>query len=893
VFLSYFASFCFLLLLLFRMNYNEVGVLLVLAVCCFVANVLHGLTGCGSILVLHALWQTAVTLTPEVLHNTAAFGEENVKSIAEFSYVLTFFIQIVLTSLLFFDERQKRIQQQRQGVPATPSELNGVLLLAFIPCSFVGAAVGLYTMSLIHENGSRIILGGSSLFFALTFLSLYQMKYLERKKTEDVIRDDLMLMRIQSEVQRHVILQYMEAQKRRRMRKERRHRHRAQRLQAKKDDKARRRALRLKTLAITDSTNVSSSPSAAAAAATMNGEASTPLVIVPPGEKLEGGIAGSMSELERAPLELNVSLQSPSHIRPQQHSLAAAEPLTSIRTNRPLEVHGSSHVSSPDAHMISDVHLPASLISGGVVDDAYAAGQFANQLRRRHHYHRFWVNPIDVQTYIRVRLAEISRNVDSPSEEVAHEAQLAAWTLRAMGGLEADADVISPYPASPARQGANSSISSSSTSTSGDDDSTITSTTASAHPPYAPAKHDSKVSQAGTDSELGASRNPHARTVRFDTSAEATAEREELHKKWKVLLGKGNDKDGDESIDLSKSIAMAAATAPRRVVMGHTEILNIGLREAQQQQLKSLKELNSSEYSREHHRRRIVHFIRMDGGVVMSAMVSSFFSGLLGSYTGVADPPLMIFVLAMGISVPELRINYAVSSIIPAALRAVVGIADGFANKSLFVYYLVSVLFAWGGVAFGLHISHHTAVTHITFMIATVAILLLVAFLMLVPFDEVLLRLGATAACFIVVAFAIFRQQKKPEHRRPPAPPNTPATAAEVEAFEQYWRLHSRKQQALVDYENDGSAVSMNSNNSALLEESVRSGTSSGITGIRSGSARVPPTPGMRSLPKQQTEASLRARSARLETEDLPARARQDDAEELITIVPVKAITRV
>lgn len=854
------------------MNLNEVAVLLVLAVCCFVANVLHGLTGCGSILVLQALWQTAVTFAPGALHNSKAFADENVKDIAQFSYVLTFFIQVVLTGLLFFDERRKRARQVEQGVPTTPSGLNGVLLLAFIPCSFVGAAIGVYTMPSIRENGARIILGGSSLFFALTFLSLYQMKYLEKKKTEDVIRDDLMLMRIQSEMQRDVILQYVKDKKRRKVRKERRRRHRAQRRLAKK---ARRRELRAKALAEKRASGGSSnSGSSAVAAADGGADGVSPQVVVPTVEGRERE-AVPTPKLEGAPLEASRAEMNPNRL--QQRKTSLADMLTGSRTNRPLGVHGSSCLTSPNAQMISDIHLPASVT--GDVDGAYPVDYLKSP---GHRHHRIWIKDVDVQTYIRRRLGEISRHVDSPEEELAHQARLAAWTLRAMRGHSGGSDLLSPTSTSPADD---NRISLGGSSTSSDNsgteasDSTSTSTTASTARRTSD-KEGKEASPTSANSEVGVPQDPLARTVRFDSSAEAAAEREELHKKWKQLLGK----DSSESMDLSKSIAMAAATAPRRVVMGHAEILNIGLREAQQQQLKSLQELNAVAYTRDEHRHhRILHFMRMDGGVVMSAMVSSFFSGLLGSYTGVADPPLMIFALAMDISVPELRINYAVSSIVPAALRAVVGIADGFANTSLFLYYLVSVLFAWGGVAFGLHISHLNAITHSTFMIATLATLTLVAFLMLVPIERAFIRLVATAAGFVIVALAVFRQQKKPEHRRPPAPPNTPATAAEVEAFEQYWRQHSRRQRAFVDYENEGSAFSIDS---------------SGCSSSAVLAANVSPT-SVSCLPPQQpqqkkTKSAPASGSGTLESEDLPVRSRLgNDEEELITIVPVKATSHV
>ncbi|KPA81187.1 hypothetical protein ABB37_04525 [Leptomonas pyrrhocoris] len=882
------------------MDFNETCVLIVLAVCCFVANVLHGLTGCGSILVLHALWQTAVTFAPEVLHGTDAFGDENVKSIAEFSYVLTFFIQFVLTGLLFFGERRRRVQQLAQGVPPAPSELNGVLLLAFIPCSFLGAAVGVYTMPAVHENGSRIILGGSSLFFALTFLSLYQMKYLEKKKTEDVIRDDLMLMRMQSEVQRHVILQYMEDQRRRKQRKERRRRNRALRQQAKKAKKIRRHEQLMKALMANNSNtnNANSNVSKTAAAASGNGGDASQMVMVPLIEGNEGDMM-SVPELEGAPLEPNLGLRSPNNAA-NQRSGSASDTHTSRRTSRPLEVHGASPVLPPHAYLVSDVHLPKSVTGG---DETISAGfpMSTGRHRRRHHLHRFWIEEMDVQTYTRQRLSEISRNVDSSCKELAREAQLAAWTLRAMEGHEGGGDIMSPYRSSPGgsrpSSGSHSRSSSSSSSSTGDnsdtegDSSTVTSTTSSATQ-YTSSRAERKRSRLGAESEPADAADPRTRAVRFDHNSEAAAAKEKaaLHKGWRALLGKGSDKDGDESIDLTKSIAMAAATAPRRVVMGHTEVLNIGLREAQQQQLKSLQELNAHEYARDHHHHRLVHFMRMDGGVVMSAMISSFFSGLLGSYTGVADPPLMIFALAMDISVPELRINYAVSSIVPATLRAVVGIADGFAYKSLFVYYFVSVVFAWGGVAFGLHISRHNAVTHATFMISTLATLLLVAFLMLVPIKEAFIRFLATAACCAIVAVAIFRQQKQPEHHRPPAPPNTPATAAEVEAFQLYWRQHSRRQEAIDAYEKEGSVLSMNSNTSAFLGDSERSGDS-----VRSASvsASVSPTPKAHPLPpppqQQRDRKYLLARRSALQSEGLPVRSREDEAEELIIIVPVKA----
>lgn len=843
------------------MLFNEVCVLLVLAACCFIANVLHGLTGCGSILALQALWQTAVTIAPDVMHSTEAFNAGNVKSIAEFSYVLTFFIQLVLTGLLFFDERRKRAQQREHGLPPAPSELNGVLLLAFIPCSFAGAAVGLYTMPHIHENGARIILGGSSLFFALTFLSLYQMKYLEKKKTEDVIRDDLMLMRIQSEVQRHVILQYMEDQRRRKARKERRRRHRAQRRLARKAEKAHRREVRLKAL-------------------TAKGSSTSPLVVVPVGEGRDENDA-SVAELEGAPLEPNVAATIPHHAQ-QQRTGSLSDVHGLARLHRPLEVHGSSQGVASHGQMMGDVHLPDSVIGDSDDRDDHPG----TPRRRRHHLQRFWIKGVDVQTFVRQRLAEISRHVDSANEEVAREATLAAWTLQAMEGHDSKSTALTPA-ASPTEGDGNSASRSSSSNDGSDteaDESTVTSTTLSTgHHSHtstsssSSAKGRGKASHRSSGSESGEAHDAHARTVRFDSTADPAidlGEREELHTKWKLLHGK-SEKDGGESIDLSRSIARAAATAPRRVILGHSELLNIGLREAQQQQLKNLQELNANEHRRDGHRHRLVHFIRMDGGVVVSAMVSSFFSGLLGSYTGVAHPPLTIFALAMDISVPELRIHYAVSSVVPAGLRAVIGIVDGFANKSVFVYYLVAVLFAWGGVAFGLHISHRNAVSQATFMVAILTTLLLVAFLMVVPVHETITRVAATVVCLVIVVGAIFRQQKKPEHRRPPAPPNTPATVAEVEAFELYWRQHSRRQRAIVEYENEGSVVSMRSSTSTTRTPS---------------SASVPPTPGTRRRQHLQHPHDSRvARRSTLEAEDVPVRSREDAEEELITIVPVKA----
>ncbi|KPI85022.1 hypothetical protein ABL78_5931 [Leptomonas seymouri] len=833
------------------MNFNETCVLLVLAVCCFVANVLHGLTGCGSILVLHALWQTAITLAPDILHGTQAFGNDSVKGIAEFSYVLTFFIQVVLTGLLFYDVRRKRAQQLEQGVPPDPSELNGVLLFAFITWSFIGATVGVYTMPLIHENGSRVILGGSSLFFALTFLSLYQMKYLERKKTEDVIRDDLMLMRIHSGVQRRVILQYMKDQKRRKKHKERRRRHRAQRRLAKKAEKMRRQELFTKALMANSNDSMMPAP-----------------------------------ELEGAPLEPHCAPPSPNPAH--RRGSATSDSAMSSRTNRTLEVHGASHLTSPDAHFVSDVHLPKSVASK---DEYHRAHYPSSSGRRSYHRQRVWIKEIDVQTYIRQRLSEISRNVDSPSEEIAHEAQLAAWTLRAMEGHEKYLDSISPCMDSSADDEQNNSSQSNTItgdiSSTEDDDTTdataysdttrCTSPTAERAPP-----------PVGPGSEAKDTCSPQACTARFDGDAKAAAERKEQHKKWQACLGKAMQDDAGESIDLTKSIAMAAATAPRRVIMGHTEVLNIGLREVQQQQLKTLQELSSNKYARSRQRHRLVYFMRMDGGVVMSASVSSFFSGFLGSYTGVADPPLIIFALAMNISIPELRINYAVSSIVPAAMRAVVGITNDFANKSLLVYYIVSVLFAWGGVAFGLYISHRHTVTHPTFMASTLAILFLVAFLMLVPISEAFLRLVATAACFIIVTLAIFRQQRMPEHHRPPAPPNTPATAAEVEAFEQYWRQHGR-QKTFDDYANSGSAFFKRSHSSAVLLDDAQSESSAHTAGA---SASVSPASDTPLYRLQRGLEPSQARRTAPQSEDIPIRWRAAEAEELITIVPVNATSR-
>lgn len=848
------------------MAFNEVCVLFALAVCSFVANVLHGLTGCGSILVLQALWQTAVTIAPDVMHSTKAFGIDNVKSVAEFSYVLTFFIQSVHSGLLFYDERRKRAHQLEQGMLPSPSQLNGVLLLAFIPCSFVGAALGMYTMPLIRESGARIILGGSSLFFALTFLSLYQMKFLERKKTEDVIRDDLMLMRIQSDVQRHVIVQYMEDERRRKARRERRRRHRRQRKEARRAERLHRRELRMRSLAASATSGMSGGGSNPAAAA-------SPLVVVPAVERREEG-AVAMAELEGAPLEPNVAPATSSPFHPQRRTASLPEVYTSPRTSRPLGVHGSSQHTASHAQMMGDVHLPDSVLSGGSDNADGTPNAFAH---RRHHLHRLWIKDVDVQSFVRQRLAEISRAVDDEDEEVARDAKVAAWTLQAMEGHDGEGGGLLS-PADGGRRG--SSTSSSSVSGDGSDteldESTVTSS----------SRAGGLVSHDGAGSEAGDGREPPTRAVRFDASAD---EREALHRKWKQLLGK-QTKDGDEgSVDLSKSIAMAAAAAPRRVVMGHSEVLNIGLREAQQQQLKNLHGLASGEHDAGSHHHRLVHFVRMDGGVVMSAMVSSFFSGLFGSYTGVAHPPLTIFALAMDISVSELRVNYAVSSIVPAALRAVVGIADGFANTALFKFYLVAILFAWGGVGFGLYISNRNAVSQATFMVAILSTLLLVSFLMVVPMREVVLRCIATAVCLVAVVYAILQQQKPREHRRPPAPPNTPATAAEVEAFELYWRQHSRRQRAMMDYENDGSVVSMTSTTTAGMEESGRSMNSSSTGGMPA--ASVPPAAGK----KRQTAAAAAARGAtlpqreRLELEDLPVRAREDASEELITIVPVKA----
>ncbi|KAK7197881.1 hypothetical protein NESM_000742400 [Novymonas esmeraldas] len=701
------------------MKSNEVWVLAALATCSFVANVLHGLTGCGSVLVLHALWQAAITVAPNVLDTGDTFGKENVRGIARFSYVLTFFIQLVLTGLLLVDERRKRALRVAHGAPPAPTELNGVLLLAFIPCSLVGAIVGVCTMGLLEENGLRIILGASSLFFSLTLLALYQMKHLEKKKTEDVIRDDLMLMRIQSEVQRQVILQYMEDQKRERERRERRRRHRAHRRAAKKAQRVRCSARHGRDEMAGDSCDV---------AAGHGG----PEALLPP--------------------------------------VAAAKGTPW----RELEVHGApSH--SPAAQLVAAVSLPTTPTSSG-----------RGQRRHGGRLQRYWIREPSVHEYVCRRLAEISQNVHPTSATEAREAHLAAWTLRAMeggavsggrphgtGGVISRGDRASLPPSS-----SGSSSSSGDGGSASDEDESASVTTA-------------------TTTDTVTKEHRDTRMVRINTTVvvvppPAAVTSDVQRSRWGGIPG-GRGGGEDDNIDLTKSIAVAAASQPRRVVMGHAEVLNIGLREAQQHQLHDMQHLSASEYAAEH-RHHIISFERMDGGVVAAAIVSSFFSGLLGSYTGVSSPPLTIFALAMNISSSVFRMNYAVSSIVPAALRAAVGIADGFANKDLLVHYTVSVLLGWGGLACGIHLSNSSAVSPLVFVVTTLTTMLLVAALMLVPAADVLTRIAATGVAICIVAAIVLRQQQAPEHHRPPAPPNTPSTAAEVEAFQDYWERQRRRQ---------------------------------------------------------------------------------------------------
>lgn len=735
------------------MDFNEACVLIVLAFCSFIANVLQGLTGCGSILVLHVLWQLAITIAPSTLHNTSVFGEEDVKGIALFSYVLTFFIQSVLSALLFYQEHRIAKVQKLNGVSTTPSQLNGTLLVAFAVSSLTGAFVGLKTMHNIYENGLRIVLGASSLFFALTFLSLYRIKHTERKKIEDVIKEDLILMRVDRTVQSYVAQEALEA----RRKKQERRRRRRQARRAKKQNGKRQ---------------ICTSASPAHPLAPNVSNRSKELTILSPSSSSSSShpasttATGSAAVAENATMKACVSPKKPA-------SNASKRQLDVYHVELPSVVPGV-HTTSSDVHLL-DRHL-----------SSFQRRHRLHHRRCPHHY------DMDMNYYVRCRLGELRDQVsDESTAAERREGQLAASTLRAM--------VVQNVPQGDManEKRVYSTTTTSSSSDDGNDDGSANDTE------QVPIGVGMNHALATSFAKLPTS--PLTCLIRRKSATAVDV----------AVTGSFTSVNGAVTPSLQRLNLSTAVQLPQLAVTVHSEEVNIGLREVQQQQLAAL-----------HHRsrKRLVHFIRMDGGVVVAAAFSAFFSGLLGSFTGVSDTPMSIFALAMDINSSVFRMNYAASSILPATLRLLVGISDDFVELELWPYYTVSILFGWLGVAAGLYVGHGNAISDMAFMTSVLPTMLLISFLMLVPIADRFIRVAATLVVMAVVAAVIYREQRPPDRRRPPAPPNTPSTAAEEAALRQFWQeFQSAHQQKLNDYEDDGSIVSMTPNRSGGLKpESVR-----------------------------------------------------------------------
>jgi uncharacterized membrane protein YfcA len=143
--------------------------------------------------------------------------------------------------------------------------------------------------------------------------------------------------------------------------------------------------------------------------------------------------------------------------------------------------------------------------------------------------------------------------------------------------------------------------------------------------------------------------------------------------------------------------------------------------------------------------------IKVGGGI------SSCFSGIMGSLTGVGGPPFIIFMLVMNVPSQITRMNYPAAGYPVAVVRFVMGIYSGLIQWERVYFYLASLAGGGIGLAIGLRIGRIIGPT--TYSILVFCLLMLAAAVMITSSPSVLLVL--VAACLGVVVFAHYREKRR------------------------------------------------------------------------------------------------------------------------------------
>ncbi|CAD2217677.1 hypothetical protein ADEAN_000515700 [Angomonas deanei] len=212
------------------MKGTDVIVMLLLGLFTFNASTFQTFCGFGGVLLIHIQWQLFVmyniTTTVDIpdpaagvnatrpveasIFHLTVLGPQDVHSVVFVSYICNFFTQLLLGIWFYYQDYQYCLRQSAKWEELLPdtehaknsnenknyyrnfSAFNMRLTVFMTVPLMVGCFIGLLTINYITEMALTYILFSSCIFFVLTFISLWMMQALERKRIEDVIKEDLL-----------------------------------------------------------------------------------------------------------------------------------------------------------------------------------------------------------------------------------------------------------------------------------------------------------------------------------------------------------------------------------------------------------------------------------------------------------------------------------------------------------------------------------------------------------------------------------------------------------------------------------------------------------------------------------------------------------------------------
>lgn len=767
----------------------------------FVASVFQGVCGFGDTVALHVLWHCATSIAPKTFHATA-LGDSDVYTVTRLTYARGIIMQPVLTALLFFREWRSNKARDAAGLPRKKTSFSVQFTLSLTLPMLAGSYAGMKTVIDMNGDTLNIVLGVSSGFFALTLLSLHMIRRLDTRRIQEVIREGLVLMRTSQQAMMLAAAAAssspfdhpdakVNALRRRDPQQSSKHSRSSGEGSGGGGDGLDHRPYWLRRggggghdhhhdddddhdyddVSVStdhDDEEDDDNDTATTTATT------TPVAARPPSAADLNGSGrrsrrGRDDSSQHEPMYSPTSSSQPLPFYPwvpaTRRATAAWPPNANtgggvLSPTCPPPPAGAAAITfSPTSGGLGPTRRSAGSMSA-LANGNGNNGDDANNSSASNAYKQRFIEEYVQQRRVEMGFTDGPGSPNGPGSSNGHGQYLGGSVFRNRNGAITNGNVNHSFTVAGGGDVINIGLR---------------------------AVHQQQLLNLQRSQANYLNNNHSNSSINDHASVSPSVGQGYAH----TIVSEGYNHDTDHDGLFGGGIGDDAASHEADSNSRRRPCITIDVPGTKgegggggdgQEKNKKKKVLKRKG-------KRRIRFIKMDGSVLAAAIVSSFVGGLLASYTGIGTPAQMAFVLAMNMSGSLFKINYAASDILPAALRFTLGITEGLLDKPSLVFYGFSVAFGVVGLAVGTSLGQQTTTDSFFYCVFISLILTVIATVAKTPYALI----PAVAVAVAALLFVTLQGRQRPERKTPPPPPNTPATADEISAFEEYWADPARR----------------------------------------------------------------------------------------------------